>query len=55
MTLELDPETRRALADLSGSVVDLDVTGAGALRLRIDRERVRVGPRDESVDADVTD
>ena len=52
--LELDPETRHALAGLSGSVVDLDVTGVGVLRLRFDGERVRVGPREESVDAHVT-
>ena len=52
--LELDPETRHALAGLSGRVVDLDITGVGVLRLRIDGERVRVGPRDEEVDADVT-
>ena len=51
--LELDPETRHALARLSGRVVDLDVTGVGVLRLRIDGERVHVGPRDETVDADV--
>lgn len=52
--LELDPETRHALAGLSGSVVDLDVTGAGVLRLHIDGERVHVGTREESVDAHVT-
>ena len=52
--LELDPETRHALAGLSGSVVDLDATGIGVLRLNVDGERVRVGPRDESVDAHVT-
>ena len=52
--LELDPETRHALAGLSGRVVDVDVTGVGVLRLRIDGERVRVGPREESVDAHVT-
>ena len=52
--LELDPETRRALAELSGKVVDLDITGVGTLRLRIDGERVRVEPRDETFDADVT-
>ena len=52
--LELDPETRCALARLSGKVVDLDITGAGALRLRIDGERVRVEHRDETFEADVT-
>ena len=52
--LELDPETRHALAGLSGSVVDLDVIGVGVLRLRVDGERVRVGSREESVDAHVT-
>ncbi len=52
--LELDPETRHALAGLSGRVVELDATGVGVLRLRIDGERVRVGPRDGEVDADVT-
>ena len=52
--LELDPETRDAVARLSGKVVDLDIAGAGALRLRIDGERVHVGPRDAAVDADVT-
>ena len=52
--LDLDPETRTALAALSGKVVDLEVTGAGTLRLRIEGEQVQVGPRDETVDADVT-
>ena len=52
--LDLDPETRGALAGLSGKVVDLEITGAGAIRLRIDGERIRVEPRDETVDADVT-
>ena len=52
--LDLDPETRGALAGLSGKVVDLEITGAGALRLRIDGERVRVEPCDETVEADVT-
>lgn len=52
--LDLDPETRRALARLSGKVVDLDITGAGTLRLRIDGEHVRVEPRDERFDPDVT-
>ena len=50
--LDLDPETRSALAGLSGKVVDLEISGAGALRLRIDDERVHVGPRDEAGDAD---
>ena len=53
--LDLDPETREALAPLSGKVVDLDVTGAGTLRIRIDDGgRLRMAPRDEAVDADVT-
>ena len=52
--LALDPETRGALSRLSGKVVDLDVTGAGTLRLRIDGEHVHAGPRDEAVAADVT-
>ena len=52
--LDLDPETRRALDRLSGKVVDLDITGAGTLRLRIDGEHVRVEPRDETFDPDVT-
>ena len=52
--LELDPEARRDLARLSGKVVDLDITGIGVLRLRIDGERVRVEPRNETFDADVT-
>ena len=52
--LDLDPETRAALAELSGKVVELEIAGAGALRLRIDGERIRVEPRDETVDADVT-
>ncbi|MCY4221727.1 MAG: SCP2 sterol-binding domain-containing protein [Thiotrichales bacterium] len=52
--LELDPETRHALAELSGSVIDLDVTGVGGLRLYLDGERVRVEPREELVDAHVT-
>ena len=52
--LDLDPETRHALAGLSGRVVDLDVAGVGVLRLRIDGERIRVGSREESVDAHVT-
>ena len=52
--LDLDPETRRALAGLSGKVVDLDVAGVGALRLRILDERVRVEPRSDAGEADVT-
>lgn len=54
--LALDPESRSALAGLSGKVVDVEVTGAGALRLRIDGERVHIGPRDAAGDAaaDVT-
>lgn len=50
----LDPETRGALAELSGKVVEFEIAGAGALRLHIDGERVRVEPRDETVDADLT-
>lgn len=50
--LALDPESRNALAGLSGKVVDVEVTGAGALRLRIDGECVHIGPRDASGDAD---
>ena len=52
--LALDPETRAALAGLSGKVVDLDVTGLGIIRLRIDGERIRVEPRGDMRDADVT-
>ena len=52
--LELDPETRAALAGLSGKVVALDVAGAGAIRLCIDGERIRIEPGDETRDADVT-
>ena len=56
--LDLDPETRGALAGLSGKVVDVEIVGAGSLRVRIDGERVRIGPRDDpgddSADADVT-
>ena len=52
--LDLDPETRGALAGLSGKVVDVELSGAGSLRLRIDDERVRIGPRDDPSDADVT-
>jgi len=54
--LALDPESRSALAGLSGKVVDVEVTGAGALRLRIDGERFHVGPRAAAgdTDADIT-
>ena len=52
--LELDPETREALSRLSGRVVDLDVTGMGTLRLRVDGERIRVEPCDDTLHADVT-
>ena len=52
--LDQDPETRSALAGLSGKVVDLDITGVGALRLRIRDEGVRVESRADPGDADVT-
>ena len=52
--LDLDPETRGALAGLSGKVVDVESSGAGALRVHIDDGRIRVGPRDDAGDADVT-
>ena len=52
--LELDPETRSALAGVSGKTVDLDVSGVGTMRLRIDGERIRVEPPDEVIAADVT-
>ena len=52
--LELDPETRRALAGLSGKVVDLDVVGVGGSRLRILGESVRVEPCNDADEADVT-
>ena len=52
--LDLDPETRDALAGFSGKVVDVEMTGAGAVRLRIDGARVRVEPRDGSRAADIT-
>ena len=52
--LDLDPETRGALAGLSGTVVDVEATGAGAVRLHIDGERVRAGPRGETGGAHVT-
>ena len=51
--LDLDPEARAALSELSGKVVDLDIAGAGSIRLRIDGEHVRVERRDASVDPDV--
>lgn len=53
-TLDLDPETRDALAEFSGKVVDVEVAGAGAVRLRIDGGHVRVEPRDESRVVNVT-
>lgn len=52
--LALDPETRGALAGLSGKVVDVEVAGAGAIRLHLDGERVRAGPRGEAGGAHVT-
>ena len=52
--LDLDPETRAALAGFSGKVVDLEIIGAGTLRLRIEGDGVRVGPRDSAIDADVS-
>ena len=52
--LDLDPETRSALAGLSGKVVDVELSGAGSLRVRIDDERLHIGPRDDAADADVT-
>ena len=52
--LDLDPETRDALAGFSGKVVDVETAGAGAVRLHIDGGRVRVEPRDESCAADIT-
>ena len=52
--LDLDPETRDSLARFSGAVVDLDITGAGTLRLRIEGDRIRVGPRDDNRAADVS-
>jgi len=52
--LDLDPEARAALSELSGKVVDFDIAGAGSIRLRIDGEHVRVEPRDDSAGADVT-
>ena len=51
--LGLDPETCAALSGLSGKVVDLEIAGAGAIRLRIDGERIRIESRDETRDADV--
>lgn len=60
--LDLDPETRDALAEFSGKTVDVEVAGAGAIRLRIEDGDVRVeprgdfrnGPREEIGAADVT-
>ena len=52
--LDLDPETRAALAGFSGRVVDLEIIGAGTLRLRIEGDELRVGPRDSAIDADVS-
>lgn len=52
--LDLDPETRAALAGFSGRVVDLEIIGAGTLRLRIEVDGLRVGPRDSAIDADVS-
>ena len=52
--LDLDPETRDSLARFSGAVVDLDITGAGTLRLRIEGDRIRAGPRDDDRAADVS-
>ena len=52
--LDLDPETRDALAGFSGKVVDVEMTGVGVVRLRIDGGHVRVESRDGSCAADVT-
>ena len=52
--LDLDPETRDALAEFSGKAVDVEIAGAGTVRLRIDGGRVRVEPPDEARAADVT-
>ena len=52
--LDLDPETRDSLARFSGAVVDLDIAGAGTLRLRIEGDRIRAGPRDDDRAADVS-
>ena len=52
--LDLNPETRAALAGFSGRVVDLEIIGAGTLRLRIEVDGLRVGPRDSAIDADVS-
>ena len=52
--LDLDPETRCALAGLSGTVVDVEIADAGAIRLHLDGERVRAGPRGEAGGAHVT-
>ena len=45
--LDLDPETRDALAGFSGKVVDVEIAGAGAVRLRIEDGGVRTEPRGE--------
>ena len=52
--LDLDPETRSALAGLSGKVVAVESSGAVSLRVRIEDERVHIEPRDDTGDADVT-
>ena len=60
--LDLDPETRDALAGFSGKVVDVEIAGAGAVRLRIEaggvrtepRGELRTGPGDGACAADVT-
>ena len=52
--LDLDPETRDALTGLSGKVVDLEIAGAGALRLRFEDGRIRIGPRDGAIGANVS-
>ena len=52
--LDLDPETRDALAEFPGRVVDVEIAGTGTVRLRIEGGRVCVEPRDETRGADVT-
>ena len=52
--LDLDPETRDALAGFPDKVVDVEIAGAGVVRLRIDGGHVRVESRDEARAADVT-
>ena len=52
--LDLDPETRDALAGFPDKVVDVEIAGVGVVRLRIDGGQVRVGSRDEARAADVT-